>query len=484
MNRRIETQSGEAAENMESSTRGNDDNWLRDFIAGALDDAQPGDSATGTATPMPPSWADLIDGPAPGKAIGPYQITRKLGQGGMGVVFQAFDSALRRIVAVKFLSPRLAVSSLARLRFTREAQAAAAINHPNVVAIHAIGDHEGLPYLVMEYVAGITLADRLKQEGILGIKSILRIGIQIATGLAAAHDQGLIHRDVKPANILLESGIDRVKISDFGLACITAEPWRLTASGVLLGTPLYMSPEQAGGAAMDHRSDLFSLGSVLYVMCTGEPPFPGSNVKVILDGVRDREPRPIRDLNPDILPTLERHIRRLMAKSPADRFASAKEVVRTLVDYLAEIQGRKSDHSLDDPLPELPEAAAATNGSRPRKFEIVDDWDGLTLPSPAGAAAQSYRFARLAWPVARSVFKIIVMMTAIVCTVFAARDVLPWMRLKDWADLFFPEAQTDRAPLIPVTLLLWCAILAILVWIIARLLAALRAHGAAKRSKR
>ncbi len=133
----------------------------------------------------------------------------------MGVVFQAFDSTLRRVVAIKFLAPRLAVAPLARARFIREAQAAAAINHPNVVTVHAIGEHEGLPYLVMEYVAGITLAERLNREGMLQLKSIVRIGIQIVRGLAAAHSQGLIHRDIKPANILLESEVDRVKIGDF-----------------------------------------------------------------------------------------------------------------------------------------------------------------------------------------------------------------------------------------------------------------------------
>ncbi len=178
---------------------------------------------------LPPAWMELIGEPTPGESIGPigpYRIDQRIGRGGMGVVFQAFDSALRRVVAVKFLSPRLAASPLARVRFTREAQAAAAINHPNIVTIHAIGEHEGLPYLVMEYVAGITLDDRLKQDGVLERKSVLRIGIQIARGLAAAHDQGLIHRDVKPANILLESGLDRVKITDFGLACVMADPWR------------------------------------------------------------------------------------------------------------------------------------------------------------------------------------------------------------------------------------------------------------------
>jgi serine/threonine protein kinase len=333
---------------MQSAGAGADDHWLRDFIAGAVDQEEDSGS-TSSMSPLPPGWLPLIDGRLPGTSIGPYRIDRLLGRGGMGVVFQAFDAALRRVVAVKFLSPRLAVSPLARARFSREAQAAAAINDPNVVTIHAIGEHEGLPYLVMEYVAGITLAARLKREGMLGVKSILRIGIQVARGLAAAHSQGLIHRDVKPENILLESGLDRAKITDFGLACVSAELWRLTASGVLLGTPAYMSPEQAAGAAVDRRSDLFSLGSLLYHVCTGEPPFPGPSVMAILDRVRNAEPRPIRDLNPDNPPALEGHIRRLMAKDPSDRFPSANELVRTLVGLLAETQGRKQEASPFDP---------------------------------------------------------------------------------------------------------------------------------------
>ncbi len=365
---------------MEPSPGREDENWLGQFIAGALDRGEP--TASGEpGTPVPASWMELASGPAPGTTIGQYRIDHALGRGGMGVVYQAWDSGLKRFVAIKFLSPRLAVSSLARVRFVREAQAAAAINHANVVTIHAIGEHDGLPYFVMEYVAGITLADRLEREGMLERKSILRIGIQIARGLAAAHDQGLIHRDVKPANVLLESGLDRVKITDFGLACVTAERWRLTASGVVLGTPPYMSPEQAAGSSVDHRSDLFGLGSLLYHACAGEPPFPGPNVLAILDAVRHREPRPIRDLNPEIPPALEAHILRLMAKNPADRFASADDLVQALSDELAPLQGQGADRSpleIEHDLERLPRSRPAP---RAEGFEIVDTLDD-PLPAP------------------------------------------------------------------------------------------------------
>jgi hypothetical protein len=267
------------------------------------------------------------------------------------------------------------------------------------VTIHAIGEHEGLPYLVMEYVEGITLADRLEREGMLERKSILRIGLQVARGVAAAHEQGLVHRDIKPANILLEGGLDQVKITDFGLASIATEPWRLTASGVLLGTPAYMSPEQAAFSAVDHRSDLFSLGSVLYHLCTGEPPFPGPTLRAILAGVREAEPRPIRDLNADIPVALEDIIRRLMAKDPAERYQSARQLVRALAEGLAEIQGRSSrpatdrqEHGTGYLRPPSAQAADA--------LDLVDSWDDLD-PYPRAKDAPSTTPASQGQSVAR-----------------------------------------------------------------------------------
>jgi serine/threonine protein kinase len=365
---------------MDSPRRARGDNWLGEFVAGALRETG-SEEPEPAAQMLPPGWMELVDARSPEQAIGPigpYRIERRIGRGGMGVVFQAFDSALVRPVAIKFLTPRLAASPLARARFSREGQAAAAIKHSNVVTIHFIGEHEGLPYLVMEYVEGITLADRLEREGMLERKSILRIGLQVARGLAAAHQQGLVHRDIKPANILLEGGLDQVKITDFGLASIATEPWRLTASGVLLGTPAYMSPEQATMSAIDHRSDLFSLGSVLYHLCTGEPPFPGPTLRAILAGVREAEPRPIRDLNPDIPVALEVIIRRLMAKDPAERYQSARQLVRVLAEGLAEIQGRSSRPAADRQEQETgylrPPSAQAVDALDP-----VDSWDDLDL---------------------------------------------------------------------------------------------------------
>jgi serine/threonine-protein kinase len=205
------------------------------------------------------------DDPASLGRLGPYEVSEILGRGGFGVVLKAFDPALGRAVAIKVLAPQLATSAAARSRFAREARAAAAVVHENVVAIHAVDSWNSLPYLVMPCIAGQSLQERVDRDGPTDLKAILRIGIQTAQGLAAAHSQGLVHRDVKPSNILLENGVERVKLTDFGLARAVDDA-SLTQSGVVAGTPQYMSPEQARGEPVDHRSDLFSLGSVLYFM--------------------------------------------------------------------------------------------------------------------------------------------------------------------------------------------------------------------------
>jgi serine/threonine protein kinase len=185
---------------------------------------------------------------------------------------KGFDPALNRSVAVKVLAPQLAASGAAQARFAREARAAAAVDHEHVMAIHAVDSTGRLPYLVMPLVRGESLQKRIDRIGPLQLREILRIGMQTASGLAAAHAQGLVHRDIKPANVLLEHGVERAKITDFGLAR-AADDASLTRTGVIAGTPQFMSPEQAAGEPIDHRADLFSLGSVLYAMCTGRPPF-------------------------------------------------------------------------------------------------------------------------------------------------------------------------------------------------------------------
>lgn len=215
---------------------------------------------------QPPSHPEMLG------RLGRYEIERLVGSGGMGVVFKAYDSELHRSVAIKMLAPHLSGSRSARERFAREARAAAAIVNDHVVPIHNVETEHATPYLVMQYIAGDSLQARLDRDGPLDVCEILRIGMQVAAGLAAAHAQGLIHRDVKPSNIMLDENVARALLTDFGLARTQNEAC-LTRSGFHPGTPHYMSPEQVRGEELDGRSDLFSLGCVLYALCTGHPPY-------------------------------------------------------------------------------------------------------------------------------------------------------------------------------------------------------------------
>jgi serine/threonine protein kinase len=280
--------------------------------------------------------------------LGPYTITEVIGRGGMGVVLKARDSKLNRVVAIKVLAPELASNPMARKRFEREAHAAAAVVHQHVVTIHAV-DEDRLPYLVMEYIDGQSLQEKIDREGNLKLLEILRIGQQVAAGLAAAHAHGLMHRDVKPANILLENGIERVRITDFGLAR-AVDDVGMTRTGEVSGTPQFMSPEQAQGLPMDGRGDLFSFGSVLYAMCTGRPPFRAETAFATARRVCDDTPRPIREVNPEIPEWLVAIIDRLLAKKPEERFQTAAEVADLLAHHLAELQhpslGKSGEQSL------------------------------------------------------------------------------------------------------------------------------------------
>lgn len=262
--------------------------------------------------------------------LGTYEVTGVIGVGGMGVVLKAIDPSLDRVVAVKVMSPKLAHNENARKRFAREAKAAAAVLHPNVIPIHSVSSGTTLPYLVMSYIRGGSLQKRLDQDGPLPLVEVLRIGSQIAAGLAAAHEQGLIHRDIKPENILLEEGVERVTITDFGLAR-SVDDNTITQMGSIAGTPQYMSPEQARGQQLDQQSDLFSLGSLLYTLCTGRPPFRDDTSYGVMRMIIDEVPEPIRKLSPQLPLWMVALIEQLMAKQKEDRFATAKEV-HTLLD--------------------------------------------------------------------------------------------------------------------------------------------------------
>jgi hypothetical protein len=295
-------------------------------------------SPSGAARSAEASLA-FLDPPNDGSHLGSlvnFNILRVVGRGGMGIVLHAIDTCLQRDVAIKVLDPELSKDELAATRFCREARAAASISHENVVAIHQVEHDEAkdVPFLVMELVIGESLEKKLEREGRLPLNEIVRIGMQTAAGLAAAHDKGLIHRDIKPANILLERTGLRVKLSDFGLAR-TAEDVRLTRSGLVAGTPLYMSPEQAGGEELDARSDLFSLGVVLYELAAGEPPFTGKTPLVVLKRLTEEQPRPLRERHPDLPEWFVHIVEKLLAKKPNDRFQSAREVAETLEHFWA-----------------------------------------------------------------------------------------------------------------------------------------------------
>jgi serine/threonine-protein kinase len=284
------------------------------------------------------SFLDPSDDPRNLGRLGPYEVRELIGRGGMGLVLQGRDTKLDRLVAIKVMAPELAAQATAHSRFLREARAAAAVNHENVVAIYAVEESRGLPYIVMQYVPGGSLEERLAREGPLPLPELLRVGVQVAAGLAAAHARGLIHRDIKPANILWET--PRVRITDFGLAR-AVDDLSISGSGLVAGTPEYMAPEQARGEFVDHRADLFSLGTLLYVLGTGMSPFRAGNPLAVLRRVCDEVPTPANEANPSLPRWLAASIARLHAKNPAQRFQSAAEVGDLLERHLLQLQSAK-----------------------------------------------------------------------------------------------------------------------------------------------
>ena len=269
--------------------------------------------------------------------IGHYEVSGLIGLGSTGVVFKALEPRLNRFVAIKILSPSYSNSGAARKRFEREARAVAAVVHQNIVPIFAVAEQNGCPYIVMQYIPGMSLLQRIEKNGPLDTCEVTRIGLQISQGLAEAHQQGVIHRDVKPANVMLENNVDRAMVTDFGLARVADEA-SMTQSGIIAGTPQYMSPEQAKGEMIDARSDLFSLGSLLYAACTARPPFRSETLFGVINRVCTTEPRPIREINPLIESWLCDFVARLMDKNKNKRFQSAKEVAKTLASELAYLQ--------------------------------------------------------------------------------------------------------------------------------------------------
>lgn len=273
--------------------------------------------------------------------LGSYEVCGIVGRGSTGIVLKAFETRLNRFVAIKVLAPNFASNGSARARFEREAKAVAAVAHEHVVPIFAVDEFRNLPYLVMQYAGGGSLQQRIDAKGPLDSCEIARIGMQVASGLAAAHSQGIVHRDVKPANVMLEGGVERAMVTDFGLARVVNEA-SMTRSGAITGTPQFMSPEQARGEYIDHRSDLFSLGSLMYAASTGRPPFRSETVYGVIRRVCETDPRPIREINPSIPVWLEAFIAKLCAKDREERFQSADEVREILAKELAHLQSPQS----------------------------------------------------------------------------------------------------------------------------------------------
>jgi serine/threonine protein kinase len=328
-----------------------------------------------------------------GEQISHYRIVHKLGAGGMGVVYQAEDVRLGRSVALKFLPDAMADDTQALERFELEARAASALNHPNICTIHDIGTHEGRPFIVMELLKGQTLADRIAR-GPLKVTEVIELGIQLADALDAAHHQGIMHRDIKPANIFLTDR-GQPKILDFGLAKLGPQgrvahagdetradtsPDHLTTPGLTLGTVAYMSPEQARGEALDHRTDIFSLGVVLYEMVTGRPAFGGSATAIVFDAILNRPPiAPIR-LNPEVPARLEEVINRTLEKDRALRYQHASDLCADLKRL------RRDSDSKRATAVSVPVAGGAggSMGVPPSAGPSVSPWQA-TQPTPAAS---------------------------------------------------------------------------------------------------
>lgn len=280
--------------------------------------------------------------------LGKYRILKELGKGGMGGIYLGYEERLRRRVAVKVMLPKYAENEIARKRFNQEALAAAQLKHENIVTVYDADEWKGIPYIAMEYLQGASLDEFLKKTSVTGVSQALRVGKEVCAALSIAHKAGVAHRDIKPSNIWLEAPLGKAKILDFGLvkSLNPLEEARLTTSGAIIGSPAYMSPEQARGAKIDHRTDIFSVGAVLYRMCTGQLPFQGDNLMDLLMALGSKDPRPVQELNPKVPTDLAELIHKMLSKKPDDRPQSADEIAAKLQRIADKRQFSASSHAI------------------------------------------------------------------------------------------------------------------------------------------
>jgi serine/threonine protein kinase len=300
----------------------------------------------------PPST--MVSGPtalAPGSMLGPYQVEGLIGKGGMGEVYRAHDTRLNRGVALKVLAASDPTDSERLARFTREARTTALVNHPNIVAVYDVGSHAGVPFVISELLDGETVRVRMR-EGALPLQVAVHYGLEIARGLVAAHQLGVVHRDLKPENIFITRD-ERVKILDFGLATcrkdtlgsLRRDSTISTGPGTILGTVGYMSPEQVRGLPTDHRSDIFSLGVILYEMLAGTPPFRRDSAIETLNAILKEDPPTLRHREAQIPWELERVVRHCLEKAPDARFQTARDLIFSLELALQPVRRAERRHT-------------------------------------------------------------------------------------------------------------------------------------------
>ena len=332
-----------------------------------------------------------------GKTISHYKILEELGRGGMGVVYKAEDTKLKRTVALKFLPPELIRDPEAKKRFIHEAQAAAALSHPNICTVHEIDEYEGTSFIAMEYIEGQSLKEKV-ESGPLKVEQAVDIAIEVAEGLQEAHGKGIVHRDIKSANIMVTTK-GQAKIMDFGLAKLAGRT-HLTQSGTTIGTPAYMSPEQTRGEVVDQRTDIWSLGVVMYEMVTGQLPFKGEYEQAVIYSILNEEPQPPTALRSDLPEELEHIIVKALAKDPDKRYRKVEELLQTLRNLKKKVKFQNSaeETEMEEPTPSIavlpfsnisadPEQEYFCDGMAEEIINALTQIDGLRVVARTSAFA-------------------------------------------------------------------------------------------------